>query len=134
MCFGGGNTKRITREMIRIYKPLGRDWLNYKVTQSNPLTFHHIKKKCDGGKEELSNGCLLTEIGHQYVHLIEYRDKDTYIALSKMFKIINSQMKAPTPEQREIIEYLLKEFEVLHKNDKNSKGKNLIQYKYLKRN
>jgi hypothetical protein len=133
LCFGGGNTKRITREMIKIYKPLGRDWLNYKVTQSNPLTFHHIEKKCDGGKEELSNGALITVLGHQYLHLIECRDKETYLLLNKMFKMINTQGTAPTPEQREIIEYLLKEFEVLHKNDKNSKGKTLIQYKYLKR-
>lgn len=131
--FGGGNTKRITRDMIKIYKPLGHDWLNYKITQSNPLTFHHIKKKCDGGKETIDNGALLTEIGHQYIHLIEHRDKDTYITLNKMFKIINEQREAPTEEQRRIIEYLLQEFEREHKNDKNSKGKTLIQYKYLKR-
>ena len=125
--------KAITREMIKIYKPLGRDWLNYKVTQANPLTFHHIQKKCDGGKETLDNGCLLTQVGHQFVHLIECRDKETYLLLNKMFKMINEQRAAPTQEQREIIEYLLREFEKVHKNDKNSKGKPLIQYKYLKR-
>lgn len=125
--------KKITKEMIKIYKPLGTDWLNYKVTQSNQLTFHHILKKVDGGKEELTNGALLTEIAHQYLHIIEYRDIDTYRLLNKMLKMINKQMTAPTPGQREVIEYLLREFESAHKEDKNSKGKLLIQYKYLDR-
>lgn len=119
--------------MIKIYKPLGRDWLNYKVTQSNPLTFHHIVKRCDGGKEDIDNGALITELGHQYLHLIECKDKESYLLINKMFKMINEQREAPTPEQRELIEYILQEFERTHKNDKNSKGKTLIQYKYLKR-
>ena len=119
--------------MIKIYKPLGRDWLNYKVTQSNPLTFHHIEKRCDGGKETIDNGALLTEIGHQYLHIIEFKEIETYLLLNKMFKIINNQEAAPTLEQRELIEYLLTEFETQHKEDKNSKGKPLIRYQYLKR-
>lgn len=126
-------TKKITRKMIKIYKPLGYDWLNYKVTQSNPLTFHHIEKRVDGGKEEISNGALITEIGHQYLHIIECKERDTYLLLNKMFKLINNQKTSPTEEQRELIEYILRDFETVHKNDKNSKGKTLIQYKYLKR-
>lgn len=126
--------KKITREMIKIYKPLGYDWLNYKVTQSNPLTFHHIEKRTDGGKEEISNGALITEVGHQYLHIIEYRELETYLLLNKMFKLINTQKTAPTPEQRELMEFILKDFEEKHKDDKNSKGKTLIRYKYLKRN
>ena len=125
--------KKITREMIKIYKPLGYDWLNYKVTQSNPLTFHHIVKKSDGGEEEITNGALITEIGHQYLHIIEGREVETYLLLNKMFQLINNQKAAPTQEQRELIEYILRDFETIHKNDKNSKGKTLIQYKYLKR-
>ena len=50
-----------------------------------------------------------------------------------MFSIVNEQRTEPTPKQRQLIEYLLKEFESAHKKDKNSKGKPLIQYKYLKR-
>ena len=119
--------------MIKIYKPLGRDWLNYKVTQSNPLTFHHIVKRENGGKEEITNGALVTETGHQYLHIIEGREKETYLLLNKVFKIINEQQAAPTEQQRVLIEYLLRDFEAAHKNDKNSKGKTLIRYKYLKR-
>ena len=39
-------------------------------------------------------------------------------------------MKAVT---REIIEYMLSEFESIHRWDKNSKGKLLIKYKYRNR-
>ena len=41
--------------------------------------------------------------------------------------------KADRLEQREIVEYLLREFERVHKWDKNSKGKLVLQRKYLKR-
>ena len=38
-----------------------------------------------------------------------------------------------TREQREIVEYLLREFESIHKWDVNYKGKILIQRKYKER-
>lgn len=70
---------------------------------------------------------------HQYLHLIEYKDIETYNAINKIFRYVNDQEYEPTREQREIIEYLLREFEKVHKNDKNSKGKLLIQHKYKQR-
>ena len=36
--------------MIKLYKPLDLDWMNYRVTRSNPITFHHIVKKENGGE------------------------------------------------------------------------------------
>ena len=108
------------------------DWMNYKLVRKD-LTFHHIVKRENGGKREISNGALLIPVAHQYLHLIEYKDKETYNAINKIFYYINQQRYEPTQEQREIIEYLLLEFEKVHKNDKNSKGKSLIQYKYRQR-
>lgn len=123
----------ITREMLHIYKPLSNmDWMNYKLVRKD-LTFHHIVKREDGGKKVITNGALLMPVAHQYLHLIEYKDIETYNAINKIFGIVNQQEYEPTREQREIIEYLLQEFEKVHKNDKNSKGKNLIQYKYKRR-
>lgn len=125
---------RIKREMLKIYKPYSDlDWLNYKLVKKD-VTFHHIIKKCDCGKYTIENGALLMPIAHQYLHLIEYKDIDTYIAINKMFNFINKQKAEPTKEQREILEYLLKEFEKVHRWDKGSKGKLLIQKKYLERN
>ena len=123
----------ITREMLHIYKPLSNmDWMNYRLVRKD-LTFHHIVKREDGGKRTIENGALLMPVAHQYLHLIEYKDIETYNAINKIFRYVNDQEYEPTREQREIIEYLLTEFEKIHKWDKNSKGKLLIQYKYKKR-
>lgn len=126
--------KQVTKEMLKIYKPISNlDWLNYRIVRKSDLTFHHIQKRCDGGKEVIENGALLLSTPHQYLHLIEYRDKETYIAINKIFEYINQQRYEPTEEQRLMIEYLLRSFEDKHIGDKSSKGKSLIKHKYLER-
>lgn len=72
-------------------------------------------------------------VSHQYLHLIEFKDIETYNAINKIFEYVNQQGYEPTTEQREILEFLLKSFESEHKWDKGSKGKLLIKYKYLNR-
>lgn len=43
----------IKKEMLKIYKPIsGLDWLNYRLVKKD-LTYHHILKKSDGGKETI---------------------------------------------------------------------------------
>lgn len=124
---------KVTKEMLHIYKPVSNlDWMNYRLVKSQ-VTYHHILKREDGGKKEIENGALLMPTAHQYLHLIECKDLETYHTLNKLFKIINNQMAEPNQEQREIIEYLLQEFEVKHRNDKNSKGRSLIKHKYKDR-
>ena len=131
--FCGEFMKEIKKEMLKIYKPYSDlDWMNYKLIKSE-ITFHHIIKREDGGRRDIENGALLMPIAHQYLHLIEYKDINTYIAINKMFEYINRQQHEPTMEQREIIEYLLREFEEKHKWDKGSKGKLMIKRKYLER-
>ena len=123
----------IKKEMLKIYKPIsGLDWLNYRLVKKD-LTYHHILKKSDGGKETIDNGALLMPISHQYLHLIECKDIETYNAINKLFSYINMQKYEPTIQQRVYIEYLLSEFERVHKWDKGSKGKLIIKRKYLER-
>lgn len=126
--------KAITREMLKIYVPISNlDWMNYRIVRKQDLTYHHIHKKCDGGKETIWNGALLIPLSHNYLHLIENKELKTYIAINEIFRYINNQRKEPTTEQREIIEYLLREFEDKHRLDKTSKNKLLIKEDYLKR-
>lgn len=125
--------EKLKIEMLKIYKPISNlDWMNYKLIKSD-ITFHHIIKREDGGGRDIENGALLMPVAHQYLHLIEYKDIETYNAINKIFKYVNQQKSEPTLEQREIIEYLLKQFEEVHKWDKGSKGKLLIKHKYLER-
>ena len=126
--------KQITREMLKIYVPISNlDWMNYRIVRKSDLTYHHIIKKCEGGKETIWNGALLMPVSHQYLHLIENKEIKTYIAINEIFKFINNQRREPTEEQRDIIEYLLKEFERNHEGDRSSKNKVLIKEEYLYR-
>lgn len=126
--------KEIVREMLKVYKPVSNlDWLNYEIKRKSDMTAHHIIKREHQGKLTWDNIALLLPVSHQYLHLIECKDIETYIALNKIFKMVNNQRMEPTKEQRELIEYLLSEFERIHKWDKGSKGRLLLQRKYLER-
>ena len=126
--------KNITREMLKIYQPFSNlDWLNYKIIRTNDLTYHHIKKRANGGKRSIDNGAILTQIAHRYLNLIECQDTETYELLNNMFRIVNEQRSEPTHEQRLAIEYLLRKFESNHRWDKGRGGKLLIKREYLRR-
>lgn len=125
--------KKVVQDMLKIYKPYSSlDWMNYKLVKKN-VTFHHIQKRCDGGRLEINNGGLLMPNSHAYLHLIEFLDLDTYLSLNEIFKDVNSQGYEPEYEQRLIIESLLSSFESVHRWDKGSKGKLLVKRKYLER-
>lgn len=125
--------KKITAEMLKIYKPYSNmDWMNYKLIKSD-MTAHHIVKKEHGGLLKIDNLAPLRSVSHSYLHIIECKDIETYNAINKMFKYINQQKYEPTLEQRKIIEYFLRQFETEHIRDKNAKGDLLIKSKYLER-
>ena len=125
--------KKVVRDMLKIYKPYSSlDWMNYKLVKKD-VTFHHIQKRCDGGRLEINNGGLLMPNSHAYLHLIEFLDLNTYLSLNEIFKDVNYQGYEPEYEQRLIIESLLSSFESVHRWDKGSKGKLLIKRKYLER-
>lgn len=124
---------KILHDMIHIYKPINLDWMNYRVVRYSDLTIHHIHKKADGGPKEINNTALLIETSHQYLNIIECRDLAMYIELNKIFKTINEQRHQPTDTQRRLVEEILQQFELEHKDDRNSKGKKLIKYNYLQR-
>src|SRR5690554_4932292 len=100
--------KPITKKMVRIYKCVDDCWLGYKITKSNYLTFHHIKKAEHGGLYTLDNGALITNIGHNYLHTIEYKDLEIYLRLNQFMKAINEQGHAPTKKQYILINDCLK--------------------------
>lgn len=125
--------KNISKRMLKIYEPISNlDWMNYHLVKEE-ITLHHIKKKCDGGKKEMSNLALLMPTGHQYLHLIECIDIDVYLELNALFKVINMQQKEPTLMQRGVIEDILMSFEEQHRWEKDRDGNLLIKRKYLKR-
>ncbi len=125
--------KNVTKLIIRIYNVKKIDWMGYKVSKDNPYTYHHLKKKEYGGKEDLKNGAILTDIAHKYLHIIESRDKELYDLLNNVLWQINEQGFAPLKRQLLAIDFILRQFEEKYKNQTNSKGKQLIKNKYFKR-
>lgn len=122
-----------TQDMLKIYVPYsGLDWMNYEIIPDK-LTIHHIIKKCDGGKRTIDNLAVLMEVSHQYLHLIEYVDIDTYNTINKVLKEINTQKHEPYDYQRQNIEELLQEFEYENRWTKDREGKLIIKAKYKKR-
>ena len=122
--------KYITSLMINEYGVRKVCFMGYKVSKENPYTFHHLKKKEHGGKEELENGAILTEIAHKYLHIIESRDKELYELLNNVLWQINEQGFAPLERQLLAIDYILKIFEEKYDKDRTKSGKILIKREY----
>ena len=100
--------KKELLELIRIYKPEGRDWMDYVMTKNNPYTFHHIKEKRNGGKLEVSNGAIITKHAHIYLNHLDLCYHRIYQELNYMFKCLNMSYKPPTEEYYEEIHHILK--------------------------
>ena len=125
--------KQITKLMVNMYNLHKIDFMGYKVNKDNPYTYHHLLKKCHGGKETIENGAILTKYSHEYLHIVETRDLNIYNYINNVLKQINEQGHEPLLRQILAIDYLLKLFEHDHINDKSSKNKRLIKNEYLRR-
>ena len=87
--------KTILSQMIQIYKPVDRDWMHFKITEENKLTYHHICKQESGGEENIENGAILTKNAHELLHCIERKNIKFYIEINKLFKEINKKTIHP---------------------------------------
>ena len=125
--------KSIVKLMINIYNLKNIDFMGYTVSKDNPYTFHHLIKRCHGGKEIIENGAILTKNAHEYLHLIETRDLEIYQYINNVLMQINEQNFEPLQRQILAIDYLLKIFESEHQNDLTCKKELIIKKKYLRR-
>ena len=123
----------LTREMINLYniKKIKIDFMGYTFKDTNNLTYHHlIISRKDGGKRTLENGAILTEISHEYLHLMEFIEPDIFYYITS--EIIDETIKGKINiENLKNIRELLIKFEQKHKGEKRNKGKILIKPKYL---
>ena len=123
----------VTKELIHIFKDTDNlDWMNYKITRSNSLTYHHIQKKSNGGEKTFENGALLTRKAHTYLHVIEGKETVIYNAINGLLKLINLQGFPPTEDQRRLMNYLMDMFYVMHEKDGTIRGKSYVRKEYKK--
>lgn len=114
--------------MLKMYKMGTMDWLGYDNFER--YSFHHIQKRCDGGKQTITNGSPLHISSHAYLHTIENFDPDKYIFLNTVLKAINEQKTMPSIEQLKQIKLVLLEFQNEYESKLNSKGKEIIKNEY----
>lgn len=119
----------ILKVMIKIWDMNTMDWMGYDNLER--YSFHHLVKKCDGGEKIISNGAVLHQSSHSYLHTIEYYDLDKYIFLNNILKKVNEQKMITTKEQLEQIRYVLKEFQNEYEGKKSSREKDIIKKEYI---
>lgn len=118
----------ILKVMIKIWDMSSIDWLGYDNEER--YSFHHIIKKSNGGKKIISNGAVLHQNSHAYLHTIEYYDLDKYIFLNNILKQVNEQKMMTTKEQLIQIRYVLKEFQNEYEGKYSSRDKPIIKKEY----
>lgn len=118
----------ILKVMIKIWNMNTMDWLGYDNEEK--YSFHHIKKKSEGGQKIISNGSVIHQSSHQYLHTIEHYDLDKYIYLNAILRQINDQKHMPTKEQLKQIRYVLKEFQNEYEGKNSSRDKPIIKKEY----
>lgn len=133
--------REITKEMVRKYrmKELGIDWMGYTWTKGNELSYHHLivpKRNCRNvglGEGYLWwNGAILKQsTSHDYLHLIESKDYDMFLAITS--EMIDENIKGHLDiENLRKIRDILECFEKEHFDDVGKKGRRLIKDEYIR--
>lgn len=123
----------VTKLMIIKWNMTNVCWMGYELKRNNPYTFHHITKRCHGGKLEINNGAIITKNAHEFLNVIETRDLDMYEYINAILKEINVQGYMPIERQLKAIDSILNQFAREHCSDRSRSGKLLIKERYLRK-
>lgn len=134
--------REITREMIKEYRlmKLGYDFMGYEIIDKQDLSFHHLivpRRNCKAlglGNGYLKwNGSILNQnTSHDYLHLIEAKDLDMFVAIT--IEMIDQNIKGYLDiENLKRIRDVLECFEREHLSDRGKNGRLLIKDDYVGR-
>ena len=132
--------REITEKMINYYKinKLGYDFMGYEFNKKL-ASFHHLivthrecKAKGLGEGYLWWNGSILIQsTSHDYLHLIEAKDYDMFLAIKS--EMINKNITGYLNKKNILrIRDILKQFEKEHCSDRDKKGKLLIKDSYIR--
>ena len=134
--------REITKEMIKEYKlmKLGYDFMGYEIKNKQDLSFHHLivpRRNCKAlglGEGYLKwNGSILNQnTSHDYLHLIEAKDLDMFMAITS--EMIDENAKGYLDiKNLQRISDVLSCFEREHCSDRGKKGRLLIKEDYIRK-
>jgi len=132
--------REVTRNMIKKYElnKLKYDFMGYLFNDIRELSFHHLiipKKECRGIRNNgfiETNGAILQNSGHEYLHRIGNYDKDRFDAIS--FEMIDENLKGHLDmENLKIIDDILRSFEREYLGKTTKNGNEIIKEEYLNR-
>lgn len=132
--------KTITRDMMKDYNihKLGYDFMGYTFDRREDLSFHHLvvpKRDCKAaglGEGYLRwNGAILNQnTSHDYLHIIERMDRDTFLRITAEMVEENLKGKLDIDNLKRIRELLLY-FEDRYEKETNSKGQLILKRKFI---
>lgn len=132
--------KTITRDMMKDYNihKLGYDFMGYTFDRREDLSFHHLvvpKRDCKAaglGEGYLRwNGAILNQnTSHDYLHIIERMDRDTFLRITAEMIEENLKGKLDIDNLKRIRELLLY-FEDKYEKETNSKGQLILKRKFI---
>lgn len=127
--------KQVKKDMIKEFhiKKLDCDMMGYYKQQGDNITAHHLLIPSNlGGKLERLNTAILFTTPHEYLHLIEAKDEDIFLAITS--EMLDLNIKGFLDEENlRYIDDCLCQFEKEHYGDVGAKGTPLIKEKYLLR-
>ena len=134
--------RKITKEMYKEFKikKLGYDFMGYPEQRKDLITFHHLiipyrhcKEQGLGEGYLRWNGAILYTTPHEYLHLIEAKDYEIFLAITS--EMVDENVKGFIDQQNlRYIDDCLTYFEREYSGKTTSKGKPLIKEQYLHRN
>ena len=116
----------VLTRMIDVYEPGEEDWMGFKLATFNPYTFHHIRERRAGGKEELENGAILTDFGHKFLNYLDTHYHDVYEQYQTIFRRINKSKGPIDDDLREDIYGML--LDIFYYNEFNIPQRDLTYY------
>lgn len=134
--------KELTKQMIENFriKELGYDMMGYSKQEGDLYNFHHLiipRRNCERCGLDTGyyrwNGAILFTTPHEYLHIIETRDEDIFLAITS--EMIDMNIKGYLDKQNlRYIDDCLQTFEKEYCSSTTKKGKPLIKEHYLQRN
>lgn len=94
--------------MIKIYNIIDLDWMGDKINDDTILTRHHIKKKEDGGEDDISNYAILTENSHHFLNFLEDNYFYEYNEINNLLLNLNKTRTSPDEDYYKKMNSILK--------------------------